>query len=178
MAIVSHLLFCFCIGLAIGGLICTLCEMIKLLRSLLRSDKKELEYSVLDYTDAEMKLQKYMERALEVYRLLDPDQRLLNGGYVGSFSYMPFTFKKGEKPELMVVLTFECDDESYEKESRQAWFPFELMNSDYISSLNAEDKISIEWTNKSLPYGGGKQWKMVARFDGPIDEKFLNNRMN
>ena len=173
MAIVAHLMFCFCIGIAIGCLICTVCELIKLLRS-----DKGLEYSAIDYDAAESKLQKYKERALEVYRLLDPDQRLLRGGYDGSFSYMPFVFKKGEKPELMVVLTFNCEDESYEPESRQAWFPFELMNSDYISSLNAEDKISIEWTRKSFPYGGGKQWKMVARFNGPIDEKFLNNRMN
>lgn len=176
MATVSHLLFCVCVGLAIGCLICTLCEIVKLLRSLLRSDK-ELKYSVIDYDAAESKLQNYKDRALEVYRLLDPDQRLLRVGYAGSFSYMPFTFKKGEKPELMVVLTFECDDESYETESREAWFPFELMNSDYISSLNAEDKISIKWITKSLPYGGGKQWKMVARFTGSIDKKFLNNRM-
>ena len=176
MAIVAHLMFCFCIGLAIGGLICTLCEMVKLLRSLLRSDK-ELKYSVIDYDAAESKLQEYKDRALEVYRILDPDQRLLRGGCVGSFSYMPFTFKKGEKPELMALLTFKCEDESYETETREAWFPFELMNSDYISSLNAEDKIRVEWTTKSVPYGGGKQWKMTARFTGPIDEKFLNNRM-
>lgn len=177
MANVSQILFFLCIGFALGGIIGTVCEMIQFLR---RNKSKELEYSIIDYSAAEMKLQKYKERALEVYRLLDPDQRLLSGGYDGSFNYMPFVFKKGEKPELMVVLTFhDADDadESYENESRQAWFPFELMNSDYISSLNVEDKISIEWTTKSLPYGGGKQWKMVARFAGPIDEKFLNNRM-
>ena len=172
MATVSQILFFICIGFALGGLICTVCEMIEFLRR-----NKKLEYSVIDYNAAEMELQNYKERALEVYRLLDPDQRLLRGGYAGSFSYMPFTFKKGEKPELMAILTFKCEDDSYENESRQAWFPFELMNSDYISSLNAEDKISIEWTTKSLPYGGGKQWKMVARFAEPIDEKFLNNRM-
>ncbi len=173
MATVSQILFFICVGFALGGIICMVCEMIKLLRS-----DKEQEYSVLDYEAAVSKLQKYKERALQVYRLLDPDQRLLSGDYdVRSFSYMPFTFKKGEKPELMVVLTFERDYESYEAEFRQAWFPFELMNSDYISSLNAEDKIKIEWTSKSLPYGGGKQTKMIARFTGPIDEKFLNNRM-
>lgn len=172
MAIVAHLMFCFCIGLAIGCLICTVCRMIKLLRC-----DKELEYSVLEYTDAEMKLQKYKERALEVYKLLDPVQRLLTGGCVVSFIYMPFIFKKGEKPELMAILTFKCEYESYENEYRHAWFPFELMNSNYISSLNAEDKINIEWISKSLPYGGEKQWKMIARFAEPIDEKFLNNRM-
>lgn len=172
MTTVSYIVFFICIGFGIGGLICTVCELIEFLRR-----NKELEYSVIDYSAAEMKLQKYKERALEVYRLLDPDQRLLRGGYAGSFSYMPFVFKKGEKPELMVVLTFHDADEDYSDEDREAWFPFELMNSDYISSLNAEGKISIEWTTKSLPYGGGKQWKMVARFTGPIDEKFLNNRM-
>ena len=171
MATVSQILFFICIGFGLGGLICSVCELIEFLRC-----NKELEYSVIDYSAAEMKLQKYKERALEVYRLLDPDQRLLSGGYAESFSYMPFVFKKGEKPELMAILTFKRDDESYEAESRQAWFPFELMNSDYISSLNAEDKINIEWTTKSLPYGGGKQWKMVARFAEPIDKKFLNNR--
>lgn len=162
MVIVSHLVFFICIGFGLGGLICSVCELIEFLRR-----NKELEYSVLDYSAAEMKLQKYKERALEVYKFLDPDQRLLRDGYDGNFNYIPFVFKKGEKPEPMVVLTFTSDDdeESYENESREAWFPFELMNSDYISSLNAEDKISIEWTTKSLPYGGGKQWKMVARFE-------------
>ena len=173
MATVSQILFFICIGFALGGIICTVCEMIQFLR---RNKSKKLEYSIIDYNAAEMELQKYKERALEVYRLLDPDQRLLSGGYDGSFNYMPFVFKKGEKPELMVVLTFHDADEDYSDENREAWFPFELMNSEYISSLNAEGKINVSWEKRNYIYGGGSCWKMVARFTGPIDEKFLNNK--
>lgn len=173
MTTISHIVFFICMGFGLGGLICSVCELIGFLRH-----NKRLEYSVLDYSAAEMKLQKYKERALEVYRLLDPDQRLISGGYVGEFNYMPFVFKKGEKPELMVVLTFHDadEDEDYSDEHREAWFPFELMNSEYISSLNAEGKINVSWEKRNYTYGGGSCWKMVARFTGPIDEKFLNNR--
>ncbi len=175
MATVSQILFSLCIGFALGGIICTVCEMIQFLR---RNKSKELEYSITDYNAAEMELQKYKERALEVYKLLDPDQRLLLGGYTATFNYLPYVFKNGEQPELMVLLSFYSeDDDSENRQFRMAMFPFELMNSEYVSSLNAEGSINIVWSTRSYPYGGGKEWKMIARFTGPIDEKFLNNRM-
>ena len=171
-ALILRYLIFFCVGMVIGAIGCGIYELVKRWRMRTR----KLKYSVLDYGSMELIAQKYKDRALEVYTLLDPDQRLMRGGYVGEFNYMPFVFKKGEKPELMVVLTFhDADDEDYSNENREAWFPFELMNSEYISSLNAEGSINVSWEKRDYIYGGGSCWKMVARFAEPIDDKFLNN---
>lgn len=169
---IAHIAYLIAAGCVIAAIMTFIYDSFKK-----RRKSKDLEFTLLDYGKAEITFQKYKNRALEVYRILDPDQRLIRGGYAGEFNYMPFKFKDSDKLELMVVLTFISDrDDPYNRISRQAWFPFSLMNSDYISSLNAEDSLKIEWMRRSFPYGGGGEWKMIARFTKPIDEKFLNNR--
>ncbi len=160
-----RLVSCLILGVFLGIISILIVELVKKVKGYFKKEPKE-EYSVLDYGNAEMTLQKYKDRAFEVYRLLDPSERLEEGGYTGCYNCIPYYFKDKAKPDLMVVLTFiddDEDDESCDTTSREAWFPFELMNTPNIRQLYLDDKITIEWTKKTYTYGGGGCWKMVAR---------------
>lgn len=119
-----------------------------------------MTYSTQEYDSAESTLEKYRDRAIEVYKILDPSQRLIiDDDCDFHFSYMPFKFKGDDKIEKYVVLTI--ISEEYDEISREVWFPFALLNED---EGMIPSRVKITWDKKNYVYGGGGCWKMIAKF--------------
>ena len=160
LSMIIRLLTCFVMGMCIGSILCCIYEFIKVIKKW-RSKPKEPEYNAYDYGKAELLMKKYEDRAIEVYKILDPDKRLITGGCTYQFSFMPRTFEKGVEPKMMVNLKIDWREFS-DGYIHEVWFPFDFMNCDYLSSYNADDKIVIEWDKKEYSTGTGGIWKMIA----------------
>ena len=163
LEIVDKVIYCVFMAFGIGLIAISIYELVKEIRSFCSKKPKE-KYSVFEYENAELVLQRYKDRALEIYKALDRKRKLMGdeADYF-SFSLVPFNFKDSDKPELMAVLMFggEDEEEDYSNISREAWFPFDLFN---MKPEEYKEKIDITWDKKNYIYGGGGCWKMVARF--------------
>jgi len=119
---------------------------------------RKKEYSCTEYNAAEMLMDKYERRAIDVYKAIDPEMRLMppcDTDVDITFSYGTWIYEKGEESQPTVFLQFEWLTDEYEIIDRKAIFPFSLMN------LNLDDKnyiqkhIDIKVNERSHPYGGG-----------------------
>lgn len=122
-----------------------------------------------EYDKAGDTIEMYTERAVDIYKILDPEKRLISDDDPVTYrlSHVLFMFKGGNGPESMAVLTIHWEDgEEYPNTLREVWFPFELLDaeiSDIADETFLRNNLIVEWSEQTFAYGGGKCIKMMCR---------------
>ena len=123
-----------------------------------------------EYDKAESTIEMYTERAVDIYKILDPEEKLIsdNDPVTYRLNHVLFMFKGGNGPESMAVLTIHWEDgEEYPSTTlREVWLPFELLDaeiSDIADETFLRNKVIVAWSEWTFAYGGGKCIKMMVR---------------
>lgn len=122
-------------------------------------DTKGRVYYPGEYFQAEKIEGDYLNRALKVYKALDPEHTLISkdddeDDEIEATITISNWASKGEKLTMSVLLNFYWDDEW----SRMAIFPFDMMNIDTTNDEFIRSHVEMNENSRKHPGPGGHTW--------------------
>lgn len=129
-------------------------------------DTKGRTYNPAEYFRAEQLQEEYHDRAVAVYRALDPTQELIpeEGATASHITVADWINKGEEEPRMSVYLHF--DWESNDSIGRMAIIPFEVLNWNMQDKEFLAKHIEIVRKERNHPYGGGGHIWLIFKLRG------------